>query len=65
MTITSSKPSYINLSGKVFTFNPPASIAGTTVTVNIDISDGYFKTPATFDLVVVNQPPVISPAPAK
>lgn len=51
-------PAYVKYNGlNTFTFDPDHSIASTSVTINVEVSDGVNKSPYAFSLDVINNPP--------
>ncbi|TNV87015.1 hypothetical protein FGO68_gene9017 [Halteria grandinella] len=58
LTVTSTLPSYITLTGFTFTINPSFAIAATVVPVTYTISDGVNTLPQfQFIVTVINDPP--------
>ncbi|TNV87839.1 hypothetical protein FGO68_gene510 [Halteria grandinella] len=59
LTLTTSYPSFVTVSGLVFTINPPKTQSSGTTTITFTLSDGINTLPAsTFTITLINSPPV-------
>ena len=66
LTLLSVLPSYVTFVSSplpaTFTFNPTYSVAATTIPISLSLFDGAMTTLNTFNLIVVNNPPVFTSA---
>jgi hypothetical protein len=64
LTLLSALPSYVTFSSSLVTlhFTPTYSVAATTIPISLSLFDGAMTTLNTFNLIIVNNPPVFTSA---
>ena len=64
LTLLSALPSYVTFSSSPATlhFTPTYSVPATTIPISLSLFDGAMTTLNTFNLIVVNNPPVFTSA---